>query len=301
MLLLGVFVGCQDEMVDTGTGAEKAQSISLSSKIELDARTYSGGLARLQDVQLVAGRELSLFITETGDLNTALYNNVKITSDGNGNFTHQAMFYPMSGNNIDFFAVHPYASAASLDNELSVTIASDQASDNNYLQSDLLYASKANVVRSKNSVLLNFAHKLSKLEFTIKKGDEAELTDLSKVSVLGVKPSTSINLTNGALGAATGAATDVVVRGVRGAAAGETELGGMDAIIVPQTIAQGVKLFEIKIGTVNYYYQTTEALSFLEGKKYNLQLTIKQTGIEITSVITDWTDGGTIEGDGNAE
>lgn len=301
VLLLGILlVGCNNELVITDQETEKVQPILLSSKIDLGVNTFRNSFLRVQDTQFENGRKLNLFVTETGDLDEILYN-VVITADGNGGFTHQPMFYPMSGNNIDFYAVHPQSASADLSNTLTFSVATDQTAVADYLQSDLLYASKANVARTKNSVLLNFSHKLSKLSFTVAESDEADLALLSKLNILNVKPSTTLELTNGLLGSASGQGVNISAKGVQGTTGDETEVSGIEAIVVPQVIPAGVRLFEITIGTVNYYYQTTEELTFSEGKKYNLKLTIRQTGIELTSSIEDWTDGGTITGEGEAE
>lgn len=299
VLAFGLFTGCNNSQeVLEGTEQENPQAIALSSSIDMGVKPLSSNLSRLQNTQIETGRNLSLFITETANVSETLYNNVIIKADGNGGFTHQSMFYPMSGKNIDIYAVHPYSSSADLNTELIFSVAPDQTTNLGYLQSDLLYASKANVSRTKSSILLNFSHKLSKLEFTVLEGDEADLTDLNKINILNIKPSTSLNMISGVLGNASGSAVNIAAKGVHGTAnADETEVSGIEAIIVPQSIAAGVKLFEITIGDVKYYYTTTEEVTFLEGKKYNLKLTIRQTGIELTSSIEEWVDGGSVIGE----
>lgn len=303
VLAFGLFTGCNNSQeVLEGTEQENPQAISLSSSIDMGVKPLRSNLSRLQNTQIETDRNLSLFITETTNASETLYNNVVIKADGNGGFTHQSMFYPMSGKNIDIYAVHPYSPSADLNTELSFSVAPDQTTNTGYLQSDLLFASTANVSRTKNSILLNFSHKLSKLEFTVLKGDEADLTDLNKINILNIKPSVSLDITSGVLGNASGSAVNITAKGVHGTAnADETEVSGIEAIIIPQSIAAGVKLFEITIGDVKYYYTTTEELTFLEGKKYNLKLTIRQTGIELISSIEDWADGGNVIGEGEAE
>lgn len=301
-LAFGLFIGCNNSQEVLEGTQDSPQVIRLSSNIDLGIKPFKANLSRLQNTQIETDRNLSLFITETADLSEPLYNNVVIKADGSGGFTHQSMFYPMSGKNIDIYAIHPYSSPADLNTDLNFSIVPDQSTNEGYLESDLLFASKTDVSRTKNSILLNFSHKLAKLEFTILEGDEADLTELNKINILNVKPSISLNTTSGVLGSASGSVLNVTAKGVHGTAdPDETEVSGIEAIIIPQNIPAGVKLFEITIGNVKYYYTTTEELTFLEGKKYNLKLTIRQTGIELTSSIEDWTDGGSVSGEGEAE
>ena len=301
LIVAGIITGCSKDNDFTEQPEKTLQSITLGSNIDVEAKPFRSLQSRLQDTQIEQNEEVSLFITETAEINEVVYNNVQLQANGSGGFSHQQMYYPLSGNNIDLYAVHPYLNNAELNNPINFSVVADQINNNDYLASDLLYASKANVSRTKDAVMLNFSHKLSKFDITIIESDGADLTELNEVSILDVKPSTTINLISGALGNATGSNINVIVNGIRRANEDETEVTGMSAIIVPQIIPSGVKLFKITIGNIDYFYTTNSELTFQEGKKYNLKLTIKQTGIELSSTIEDWTDGGTISGDGEAE
>lgn len=103
------------------------------------------------------------------------------------------------------------------------------------------------------------------------------------------------------LGTASGTAAEVTAYGTKGLSVGETEVTGIEAVVVPQVVPQGVKLFKITVGNIDYYYTTTKEFDFKEGKKNILQLTINQTGIELKSSIENWATGETIIGNGEAD
>jgi len=273
-------------------GVESAAKISLNSGIDLQTRA-------IQETQIEAGRNLSLFVTKPAE--EALYNNVKLTANGSGSFSHGDMYYPMDGSPVNFYAVHPYTADQNSLGVMTFSVQADQSSDKGYLDSDLLYALKENIGRTTSAIRLEFRHKLSKLEFTIKQEDGSDnLTGLSSLTILGMKPTTTIDLTSGVLGSASGTATDILTNGVKGVEASEAT--GISAVVVPQTISSGTRLLQITIGDVDYYYTTTSALTFDESKKYTLELTIKQGGIVLNSIIEGWEDNGdTITGEGQAE
>ncbi|MDH6314130.1 hypothetical protein M2137_002924 [Parabacteroides sp. PFB2-10] len=289
--LIGSFASCSKE----DTPLSEQTKIALSSGIDMGMVPTKA----MQEVQIVLNEKLSLFINKNAGAN--VYNNVEITANGSGGFTHTPLYYPLDNSSIDLYAVHPYNDAASLTEAMPFAVQTNQTTNAGYLSSDLLYTSKANIGRSVNAIQLTFAHKLAQLEFTIKKGAGMELDNLNTVTITGMKTNTTIDLATGALGEATGTAANISANGVRGTEEEETEVAGITAIVVPQTINSGVKLFKITIGTIDYYYTTTSSLTFESGKKYNLQLTMNHTGILLESVIEAWGEGDTITGDGEAE
>ncbi|NDW11767.1 fimbrillin family protein [Bacteroides sp. 214] len=286
-----VFSSCSKE----DSNLPEQTPIALSSGIDMGIAPTRA----MQETQIALNEKLSLFINKASGVN--MYENIEITANGSGGFTHTPLYYPMDGSNIDIYAVHPYSSSASLSAAIPFSVQEDQTTTAGYLASDLLYATQTNVARNANAIPLTFAHKLTQLEFTIKKSTGSDLTNLQTVTINGMKGSTTITVPTGALGEATGSAVSIQANGVHGTEEGETEVSGITAIVVPQTVATGVKLFKIGIGGIDYFYTTTSPLTFENGKKYNLQLTINQTGIELESVIEAWGEGDTIIGEGEAE
>ncbi len=281
---------------DNDNDNDERTAIRLSSSVEL-------GTLRLQDTQIARGQALSFFVTTSGNVESVLYDNVEIIANGSGAFTYEeTMYYPTDGSNVDFYAVHPYSEDALMNEVLPFSILADQSEETNYLDSDLLYALRENVTRTVAPVSMTFYHKMAKLEFIIIQGDGADISGLNAVATLNARPSTTIDLTTGTLGNASGTATEIISYGVDNPVVGENgELQGITSIIVPQTLPAG-RTFRIRLGNIDYYYTTSDTgLTFEAGKKYTLRLTINQAEINLRSSIEDWIEGGTITGDGSIE
>lgn len=266
--------------------------------------TVSGGKLRLQTEQIEPNRKLSFYVTQASDFSNIEYDNAAITADGNGGFSYtERMYYPVDDSKVNFYAVHPYNKDASLEQNETITfsITPDQTTADNYLQSDLLHASKSNVSRSKEKIGLVFTHRLAKVSFTIKPGNGMDLSDLNAVNILGIKPSTVIDIATGNIQEANGNVTDVSAYGVKGASESTGQVAGIQAIVVPQTIGTDTRLFKITVGATDYYYTTPAAITYASGYNYNYELTIHSTGIDVSSSITPWIDSAPITGEGEAE
>ena len=62
-------------------------------------------------------------------------------------------------------------------------------------------------------------------------------------------------------------------------------------IIPPQTFAQSKKFIEVAIGNSKFYYKVTESsgITLTEGKVHKYSITVKASGLSVSSEITDWT------------
>jgi len=287
--------GCTKNYYENTEG--NGDVITLSSEVQF------GATPRIQDTQIVEGQSLSLFVTNTGSIDPGnqIYQNNRITADGAGGFTYRLpMYYPTNGQGVDFYAVHPYSPAATLENPLNFILQTDQTDELNYLMSDLLFGARNNVVPPQNNAVeLLFYHKLSKLDFIIKTSDpNINLSNLSGIDILGLLPETTINIVNGEISAATGVPTPINVYGNPQLTGnpGNQRVTGYTAIIIPQTAPAAEQLFSLTIGGNLRYYTPLEALSFASGTKYTVTLDITDDQIILTSQIDDWTDGGSIGG-----
>lgn len=272
-------------------GEDDSRKIALSSRVTLNPE------ARLQELQIESGQELSLYITPSGNTTELLYANVNIIANGSGGFTAQTMYYPIDGRNIDLYAIHPYSATASLTNAVDFAISADQYIQKNYLNSDLLHATAMNKPRSGDPISMVFSHKLSKIDFTIVSNDvDIDLAILNGVQVLNTRPATTINMINGNISPATGNVVSVDAYGAYGSPEARNSVTGIHAIIVPQTIPAGTQLFRIIVGRQSYIYTTTEEIEFESGLQYSNTLTITAGQITLESSITEWGDGGSIGG-----
>ena len=253
-----------------------------------------------QNTQIVSGQKVGFFLNIEEEANYEI-NNVVLTADGEGGFTHNPMYYPETGERFEFSAYHPYIEAGLAGGYINFTIKTDQSAKADYLNSDLIYSSTKNVERTNNTVPLTFIHKLARITFIIKKGDGVDISDLSKIEVLDVLPSVKMNITNGELSNTSGDLSAISAFGVTGGEEGVLSLSGAAAIIVPQTIERSSKLLRITIGETTYVYTTNEDIEFKGGNSYEYQIEISAQSISVTSTINDWGDGGSISGDGVKE
>ena len=64
-------------------------------------------------------------------------------------------------------------------------------------------------------------------------------------------------------------------------------------VILPQTAAASTKLIGITLsdGLTQYAYAPTAAITFVGSKKYTFDITVKASGINVTTTVADWTAG----------
>lgn len=283
------FIGCNDD--DNNCDDLESRRILLSSEVAMAVEP------RLQDQHIADGQRLSLFVTPTGVTNQLLYSNVNVISDGTGALaSNTIMYYPIEGTHIDFYGVHPYNANAVLTDSLDFSVQQDQSVLKNYYESDLLHATHFDQARTTSAVRLNFAHRLSKLEFVVKNTDGLNLSQLSSVTILNTRPSTTINIINGGTGTARGVAPEIITYGLPAPANAGTSVDNIHGIIVPQVVPANTQLFRITVGAQSYIYTTTTDFAFLAGNRHVVTLTIAAGQVSLEATITPWITGGSIGG-----
>lgn len=271
--------------------------LRLTSGVTVQTRTFTA----TQSTTISSGEAVSVWVNDAGTT-SPLYKAVQLTANGSNGFTGEAMYFPQTGNNIDIYAVHgnfttPFAPGSDFPKDgAEYKVEADQSDVADYTKSDLLYAVKKNVVRSKNAVELTFYHMLSKLELAIKTGDGApELATsgavkLNDVTLSGTfTPDMSDQSQRAAmLGDATAATTGDMTLGQKTCtdfAAGNVYYN--EAILVPQDMANKTLTFSLK-GGGTLTYTIPANTTFESGKKYQYHITLDLTGITVTSKIEDW-------------
>lgn len=282
---------------DTQVNNSEKTEIRLSSGITTHLRSSR------QNTQIAAGQKVGFFVEDAGAPTSIIYTNTELTADGNGALNYSPkMFYPTNGNTVNFYAYHPFGSASDLTTAIPFSVKADQTAATDYLNSDLLYSQKTGVARTSSAELLTFNHKLSKLTFTVKKGEGASLEGLSAIEIQNTLPETSLKLEDGTITAASGTATTIKAFGVPTTVSStDAEVSGMAAIVVPQTVTTDTELLKITIGGVSYIYRVPANLDYESGKVYNYTITVNMAGIIVTSEIVDWVNGGDIDGDGTID
>lgn len=247
----------------------------------------------LQKTQIASGVEVGVF-AKTGDTYITNGNNNKVTADGNGNFTGTQLFFPSDGSAVSVFAYAPYSSTFDgKDVEaVSFSVAQDQSTDAGYLKSDLLQAVPTGTnsfTKDTPNVPLNFGHKLSKLTVKFTLGETDVNLNGATINILNTLPTTSLKVSDGTLGAASGSAT--TIKAVTFASDATTFLSS--AVIVPQTVSAG-EFIQVVLSDKVLNAKLNNEVTFLSGKAYTYNVNISGGGaeakaeIELSSTVTDW-------------
>lgn len=290
----------EDVMSDSRT------ELRLTSGIEVTTR------GAVQESQIEPDETVLVWVSDAAT-GTRLYNASKLTAQAGGTLAGATpMYFPQTGNAVNIRALHGTFSEVFTENEtpfptsVGFTVAADQsASGDAYVQSDLLYAASDNVSRTKSTVPLTFYHMLSKLELKIVKGegvtDAVTEVTLGDVAVDGTfTPTEDADLSNQTARAA------IIAAGQQNAA---MTLGGVfagpdaqnpvtnDAIVVPQAIGGKTMTFTLASGG-KLVYTIPVGKKFEGGKKHVYAVTLKGTGLSVTSSVEPWdASEGATEGD----
>lgn len=288
------FSSCSSEDVESTNVPQKANQIRLITNVAL-TRSVS---QTLQESQIASGIHVGAFVTTTGSTTAFLDNatNNDLTADGDGNLnvgTDKEMYFPKNGN-VNIYAYAPYNSNWNTLGEQTFTIQTNQSEESAYCNSDLIWATPlTNQVSQEEALALAFNHKLSKINVTITNNRTGLSLNGATVSILNTVPSVSINLSTGALGSASGTATEITA-----ATLGENETTA-SAIIVPQVVAAG-KFIKIVTNAANnnnesitLYAKLATAKTLAENHKYNYTVTINDNSVELklgSTTIGSWTE-----------
>ena len=199
------------------------------------------------------------------------------------------------------YAYAPYQESWEVNTANSFSVQSDQTSDDNYLASDLLYASATDQTQNA-TVNLAFSHKLSKVSITIKKATGSNVTlNGATVKIKNTQLTTSLNPSTGALGDASGEATDITAATIASEleAGNESSTATACAVIVPQTLAAGTAFVEITTtDSKTLIGKLSEATTFASSNSYSMTISVGTVTEATTEVnislgstsLVQWTD-----------
>ena len=239
-----------------------------------------------------------LYIKDKDDSYTSNYGgeNIEVSKlEGESVWTlANEVLYQGSGQT--YFAYAPHADAEDIDENmiLSFSVQADQSTGTNMQASDLLYAAPAEVTDA--TIPVTFSHKLSKLTVTLTaEGFGTDEVSFTGVTLRGTLPTTTLNLTNGAVNTASGTATDIKMW--------ESSTNTYECILVPQEATYSVLITATVGGEAKtYVYTPSAAYKFESDQRYTLALKVKKadepTAIESIDV-KGW-DESIALGDGEA-
>lgn len=167
----------------------------------------------------------------------------------------------------------PKADASSADMPL-VVVQADQSEDG-FAKSDFIAAEPQEV--SIGAPSLKFTHRTARLTVTLTPGDGINSVEGATVNLLG------LNTTNGNPSSIT--AHHVAEKAV------------YEALVAPQSIAQGTTFITVTLnGTTYSYAPKTAGIELEAGSRYNYTMRVNAKGLELKSVSGGaWTDSGTSE------
>ena len=243
--------------------------------------------------QFESDMKVTVHVTDNAATNKKTYSDVVYTYDGTNWNPATTQYYPASGSSVAIYAYYPandgVMSTWGENNEF--TVANDQSNDPAYKKSDLMYSNNiTNITKASDASArtMNFSHKLAKLNVTLVAGDGMGNEELNNATITlkDVICKGTFTPASGNFAAAANEAankSDIIVA----TNAGNTQ---HSAVVVPQNMAG--KTIEIQIGekTVEYTFPA-EGSTFATNTQNNIELTLKNTGIEVKSSISAWGSG----------
>lgn len=281
-LLLGLGLNSCSSTEDVFIPEEQQVEIKLTSAI-LTPETR-GANASEQSTQIISGQAVGVTIANA----SAAHDNVQWNVGANGALTSTStspIYYGTTAATIT--AYHPYNAAWSTLTTQQFSVQEDQSADG-YKNSDLLWTTKTQE-RTTESVSLVFAHKLAKVNVNLSGTSftESELASAT-ISIANVELNTGIDLSTGALSAATTSNVGEIIAAKNSKTA--------SAIVVPQTVTSGKVLIKVALGSAVYGYTLPSDATFAAGTSYTYNMTLSKTQLSMSSSsITDWTAGATTD------
>lgn len=298
-LYLSLFYSCKVESPLASESNGQKHEIVLKTAIQQIESKVSFQQA---DLQLLAEDSIKVWIDELTPNALPIYENCKLTSDGNGNLSSvKTLYYPQS-NNIEIYALHTNAALASDEYPsypILHSVASKQQELKEYVWSDLLYTKRI-AQNSTSEIMLYFYHLLSKLQVAIVLGDGLSKADIEYVYIGGTKLSAELDVSksnpvNNITVTPRGKETPIVIGSDISEDFNSPQYN--DAIIVPQTVGKGTSFIVIMLKDGNRLtYSLPEDRTFESRYRYQFHITATRTSMTVATQISDWLEGGTVAG-----
>lgn len=211
------------------------------------------------------------------------------------------VYYKDVNTNVDLYLYYPHQSSVTEVNAANFEVQKDQSSAatasslSGYEASDFLWGKAVNITPSENKVAVQLSHKMAAVNVVLveKEGfSEGEFASLEKGIILtNTTRKAKINFATGEVSALGNAQQDGIVMCPQSS-------GAFRAVVVPQTVEAGEKLFAITIGGVSYGFRNSAAsVTYAAGKQTDVTINIKKKTpageYELTLgdiKIADWTE-----------
>lgn len=281
MLSLVGFNSCgneNEELLDS----QGAKAIALTNQIG--------------DVQSTEGRnvlpnqyEVGVFIEEnTTEAPSVIYDpNIKYVSDGKGGLTTKTVpMFPSNMLGVKISAYYPYTE--SIEDKISHIVGADQSVDADYFKSDLLFSPAKVYPKVKGEIGITLYHMLANItaQVVAGPGDYAN----AKVELIDVCKNINFDRKTGVTTTPTTIEkSNITLHKTNG------------AVVVPQEIASGSKLFKVTIEGKSYFSPAlASSLKLEKGKNYRYNISVEGETVSVESEIVDWIGVGSTPTEGNA-
>lgn len=223
--------------------------------------TVDGNWEGVTDVALQVGAEVKTYTVSASGANKE-----------NAMLSSAAPFYWTSRADITVTAWWPYNAA-----DLSmpeVKVKADQSSLENFKSSDYIYA-HSDAVEFEHPTL-EFTHRTARLTVTLTPGDGINRVEEATLKFTGLD-------TEG------GNPASITPYHTAGTVV-------YDALVAPQTIAQGTAFITVTLNGTTYSYVPDAAIELAAGSRYNYTVKVNAKGLELEEVSgVEWTDSGESE------
>lgn len=211
------------------------------------------------------------------------------------------VYYKDVNTNVDLYLYYPHQSSVTEVNAANFEVQKDQSSAatasslSGYEASDFLWGKAVNITPSENKVAVQLSHKMAAVNVILVEKEgfaEGEFASLEKGIILtNTTRKAKINFATGEVSALGNAQQDGIVMCPQSS-------GSFRAVVVPQTVEAGEKLFAITIDGVSYGFRNSAAsVTYAAGKQTDVTINIKKKTpageYELTLgdiKIADWTE-----------
>lgn len=210
------------------------------------------------------------------------------------------VYYKDVNTNVDLYVYYPYQSSIGSVSAYNFEVQKDQSKAatqialSGYEASDFLWAKVANVAPTESRVKVTLKHKMANAIVVLEEGtgfEEGEFARLEKsVLVSGTTRKATINFADGSITPVGGAQVDGIVMAPQ-------EDGSFRAIVIPQSVSAGTRLFTITVEGLTYGFKMDNATEYTSGKmnKFTIKINRKNPTGEYELVLTDtevlpWTE-----------
>lgn len=190
------------------------------------------------------------------------------------------VYYKDVNTNVDLYLYYPHQSSVTEVNAANFEVQKDQSSAatasslSGYEASDFLWGKAVNITPSENKVAVQLSHKMAAVNVVLVEKEgfaEGEFASLEKGIILtNTTRKAKINFATGEVSALGNAQQDGIVMCPQSS-------GSFRAVVVPQTVEAGEKLFAITINGVSYGFRNSNAsVTYAAGKQTDVTINIKK-------------------------